>query len=248
MKKSNSSALVHLKLSIATPARGEMLPLVKPLTYPQRTRSILSPVNTYARPSIQASILKKSEVPVIHKFTNHVKANSFAYAVLAWLVLLSITVFLMLCEKLPAQQESIIGPVEPEVIEVVQEEPELTPYYASIAEAMTDEEMDLLKKVVYLESNDQTITGQKAVVEVIFNRVLHPDFPDTVRGVLTQKGQFSTISILHKAKPNAMQTEAIEGVLTETVPMMPNDVVYFATYHANGTFYERIGDHYFGRG
>lgn len=199
-------------------------------------------------PSERDSICpERREVPVIHKFLNTVKGNSFASAVVLWLTFLTIIVALMLGGKLPIQQAAAEVVEEPEVIEEVQEEPELTPYYAEIAAAMTDEEMELLEQVVYLESNDQSITGQKAVVEVIFNRVLHPEFPDTVSGVLKQKGQFSTISILHKANPNDMQREAIEAVLTETVPMMPTDVVYFATYHANGKFYERIGDHYFGR-
>lgn len=69
---------------------------------------------------------------------------------------------------------------------------------------ISDEEYELLKKIVAAESQTQELEGRKAVVEVIFNRVLSDEFPDSVKGVLSQKGQFSTWSI------NVKRIETIE--------------------------------------
>ena len=45
---------------------------------------------------------------------------------------------------------------------------------------MTDEELQELAAIVFLEAGNQSAEGQQAVVEVVFNRVLHSGFPDTV--------------------------------------------------------------------
>lgn len=51
---------------------------------------------------------------------------------------------------------------------------------------MTDEELAELAAVVFLEAGNQRAEGQQAVVEVVFNRVLHSAFPDSVHDVLHQ--------------------------------------------------------------
>ena len=51
---------------------------------------------------------------------------------------------------------------------------------------MTDEELAELAAVVFLEAGNQSAEGQQAVVEVVFNRVLHSAFPDSVHDVLHQ--------------------------------------------------------------
>ena len=52
---------------------------------------------------------------------------------------------------------------------------------------MTEEELNELAAVVFLEAGNQSAEGQQAVVEVVFNRVLHSAFPDTVHDVLHQE-------------------------------------------------------------
>lgn len=172
----------------------------------------------------------------------------FAVATAIWGVIMTVVMILGLNGQLPVQEEEVIeAPVEVVYIEqepVIIQEP--VSYYSYID--MTQEEVDLLAKVLYLEANNQSLTGQRAVVEVIFNRVRHEEFPDTVADVLYQRGQFSTIKSLDKAKPNEVQYDVIQTVLDESIPILTPDTVYFATSKASGTFYERIGDHYFCRG
>lgn len=51
---------------------------------------------------------------------------------------------------------------------------------------MTDAEREELAAIVFLEAGNQSADGQQAVVEVVFNRVLHSGFPNTVHDVLHQ--------------------------------------------------------------
>lgn len=125
--------------------------------------------------------------------------------------------------------------------------PHHTLYYEAVGAAMTEEEYHLLAKIVYLESGNQSLLGQRAVVEVVFNRVLDPRFPDNITDVIYQTNpvQFDTVKLLDKAAPTQEQYDAIDAVLAETVPILPADTIYFATYEANGKTYEKIGAHYF---
>ena len=113
---------------------------------------------------------------------------------------------------------------------------------------MTDEERDLLARILALEAHDQPDVGQRAVVEVVFNRIL-TGWASTVKGVLLQKGQFSTVKYLDKpyALPDGSEYENIDYVLSHGSTILPPDYVYFATYMANGKDFLQIQDHYFAR-
>ena len=47
-------------------------------------------------------------------------------------------------------------------------------------------ELDCLAEAVYYEARSETVRGQRAVAEVVMNRVKHPHFPKTVCGVVYQ--------------------------------------------------------------
>lgn len=100
--------------------------------------------------------------------------------------------------------------------------------YAAIT--MTEDEGRELEIILALEAQSEPYEGQKGVAEVIFNRVLSDKFPDTVHGVLSQKGQFSTWKYLDHPYnvPNEEQADAILDVLLEGPSVMPDlDYVYF---------------------
>jgi spore germination cell wall hydrolase CwlJ-like protein len=44
---------------------------------------------------------------------------------------------------------------------------------------------------VYYEARGETFTGQQMVAKVVLNRTKHPDYPDTICGVVYQPFQFS---------------------------------------------------------
>lgn len=55
-------------------------------------------------------------------------------------------------------------------------------------------DIDLLARTISAEARGESYIGQVAVGAVILNRVEHPSFPDTLSGVIYQKGAFSCIN------------------------------------------------------
>lgn len=129
-----------------------------------------------------------------------------------------------------------------EVVEIGQEA-----YYADIAATITESGRELLAKATYLEAGNQSMTGQRAVVEVILNRVMDDGFPNTIEEVLYQLGQFTTAPQLASAIPNEEQYEAVDLTLKTSTPILEPYVLFFATRLPDWqTKYEKIGAHYFG--
>lgn len=164
-------------------------------------------------------------------------------AVIVWALY---TVAILLFANRPTDAAQDHQP-ELEVITIYEEvlvhvPPENTAYYKDIA--LTDDEWLLLGQKIYAEAGNQTDLGKRAVVEVVLNRCLDPRFPDTVTEVLLAPGQFTSSNWVDEETAKA-QYPIIEAVLREEDPILRSDVVYFATYKANGTFYEQIGSHYF---
>lgn len=57
----------------------------------------------------------------------------------------------------------------------------------------TNDEVNLLAKVISAEARGESYEGQVAVGAVVLNRVAHPSFPDTISGVVYQNGAFSCV-------------------------------------------------------
>ena len=121
--------------------------------------------------------------------------------------------------------------------------------YSSVVASMTDEEYVELCQIVAAEAQTQCLEGQKAVVEVIFNRVLSPEWPNTVHGVLSQKGQFATWKLRNaKWVEPYRAVEAIAAVVANGRTVLPDtSYVYFDTKGINGRKKIKIQDHWFGR-
>lgn len=81
----------------------------------------------------------------------------------------------------------------PETLEIVPTKPpeeseptEFVSYYE-----YTEEELDLLARLIFSESGGESYDTKLKVASVVMNRVTDPYFPDTIRGVIYQKNQFS---------------------------------------------------------
>lgn len=53
--------------------------------------------------------------------------------------------------------------------------------------------LNLLARIISAEARGEPYTGQVAVGAVILNRIEHPSFPDTMAGVIYQKGAFTAL-------------------------------------------------------
>ncbi len=90
------------------------------------------------------------------------------------------------------------------------------------------EEVEWLARAVYGESRGESFKGQVAVAAVILNRVESTEFPDTIYGVIHQKGQFSAVEDGQiKLKPNQRAYRAAKEALAG------NDPTYGAVYFYN---------------
>lgn len=142
----------------------------------------------------------------------------------------------------PGEQTPVLS------VEVMpQPTPELVQRYSSVT--MTADERLELTGVIQLEAGNQCAEGQQAVAEVVLNRVISPEFPDTVHDVLhqgedTSRPQFSTIGNLALADPAAAQYDAIDAALYGP-SILPEDVVFFSRNGENDRVWGKIQDHVF---
>lgn len=100
---------------------------------------------------------------------------------------------------------------------------------------VTDEERELLAKVVHEEGNSESLECQKAIVSVIFNRVDGKIFGgDTIEEVVYEKTggyyQFSVVPLLSRTVPNDTNFEAVDYVI-KNGPTVPYYVCFFRSAH-----------------
>ena len=128
---------------------------------------------------------------------------------------------------------------EVEVTKVAEATPEPTP-------TKTYDSIDLIALSAEAEAGNQDLEGKRLVVDVILNRVDDPDFPNTVREVITQRNQFETWSngSINRVKPSE---STIEAVNLELASRLNYEILYFTAggYGKYGTHWRKVGDHYF---
>ena len=121
-------------------------------------------------------------------------------------------------------------------------EPIIESRYADIV--LSESDVELLARIIWLEARGECFEGQQAVAEVVFNRMLSGAFPDTLYGVIFEKGQFSTAKRVESATPGETQYRAIYEALTGP-NVLPLEVVFFATSPENDNVWGTIGGHTF---
>lgn len=112
------------------------------------------------------------------------------------------------------------------------------------------EDRELVAKILALEATGEPMEGQIAVVEVILNRVLSDEFPDTVYKVLSQRGEFSSWKYINKPynTPTDETYSAVDYVIANGATILPTDYLYFSRGRASyAKDYVKIGHHQFGR-
>lgn len=124
----------------------------------------------------------------------------------------------------------------------VENKPYVEPRYPGVE--LSQEDIQLLAKVIWVESRGEPARGQQAIAEVVLNRLVSDDFPDSVRDVLYQDNQFRSINFIKDATPTQAQYDAIEDALNGPY-VMPMDVMHFATYPVNNNVWGVIGGHVF---
>lgn len=78
-----------------------------------------------------------------------------------------------------------------------------------------NESLDLLARVIAAEAQGEPYVGQVAVGAVILNRVQHPDFPNTLAGVIYQPHAFESVTngLIWRRNPDAQAWQAAQDAL-----------------------------------
>lgn len=117
--------------------------------------------------------------------------------------------------------------------------------------SLSNDEFDMIAKVVYAESGNQEWEAQWMVACVILNRVESDSFPDTVKDVIFQDNpkQFCCAwdGGYDKAMPGDATNEAVAYALEQE--RIPADILFFTSNgYLKGTEpYEKVDDMYFSR-
>ncbi|HEX8192670.1 MAG TPA: cell wall hydrolase [Allosphingosinicella sp.] len=126
---------------------------------------------------------------------------------------------------------------------------------AASASAVSSSELDCLAKVVLYEAGSEPRAGQLAVAQVVMNRVRSPRFPNSICGVIYQRGQFSAIrsySPPRGARWNRALSLAREVISGEAAPVVGRALYFHATrvrpaFARTQTRVAQIGGHVFYR-
>ncbi len=110
---------------------------------------------------------------------------------------------------------------------------------------LTDEEIDLLARMVWIEAQGEPKNGQQAVAEVVLNRLASDGFQNTLRSVIYADGQFNSTKHLNNAKPTQTQYEMVEQALRGPY-VLPMNVYYFSAREPKtNNVWDTIGGHIF---
>ncbi|MEB1808795.1 MAG: cell wall hydrolase [Bacillaceae bacterium] len=117
--------------------------------------------------------------------------------------------------------------------------------------SLTEEEQDLLERLVTAEAKSEPFEGKVAVAEVVLNRMESEHFPDELEEVVYQENQFCPVTngSIHK-EATAKAEKAVEVALRGTNET--NDALYFYNDNIVKTSWleskqttTRIGQHVF---
>lgn len=123
------------------------------------------------------------------------------------------------------------------------------------AVTLSQEERDLLERLVQAEAGGESYEGKLAVATVVVNRVKHTSFPNTIKGVINQPGQFCPVRTgsINKMTASEDTKKAVRQVVDEGYRSFGSKVCYFMNpktatsdwMKKSKTFVVQIGNHHF---
>lgn len=112
---------------------------------------------------------------------------------------------------------------------------------------LSEEDFEFFARVVAAEDNgdhENDYDNQVAIAQVVWNRVDSPNWPNTVRGVLIESGQFSTVrkGNCHTTTNDNCRKAIIDAYVNRPHPA---NVIYFNSIGFSTEAYKKISDNYF---
>lgn len=118
----------------------------------------------------------------------------------------------------------------------------------------TNDQVNLLARVVAAEAEGEPFTGQVAVAAVILNRIEHPGFPNTLSGVVYQPHAFESVSngLVWRRTPSNEAVRAAQSALNGWDPTYGSTFFWNPSKPVSAWIWSRpivvrIGNHVFAR-
>lgn len=125
------------------------------------------------------------------------------------------------------------------------ESTESTELPTEISKSYTDEDLYILSHVIYGEASGRSWEHQIGVGSVVLNRVKDNRFPNTIKDVVFQKGQYAcTRDGNYNKKPN-QQAIDVAIYLLENGSQYPEYVIFQSQSKQGDSVYKKIGNTYF---
>ena len=137
---------------------------------------------------------------------------------------------------------------EPEQVEDIVED-------VVVEDVVVEDDLYWLSRIISAEAKGESIEGQIAVGNVVLNRMKSDEFPDTLKGVIFQKNQFSPVSNgMIYDEPTSESVESAKKVLVGE-KVVGDDVLFFYNPNVVGSsswiwsreVVDTIGNHNFAR-
>ena len=102
----------------------------------------------------------------------------------------------------------------------------------------TEEEREILYRIVEAEATDGTIQQKKNVASCILARVASNSFPNTIKGVVFEKGQFSPLKDgrYYSVKITDSTKEAVDEILANG---REHDYLFFCSYGCKSSYFAK---------
>ena len=109
---------------------------------------------------------------------------------------------------------------------------------------LTEEETNLLAKLVYVEARGESEDGQQAIAEVVLNRYTSGLFGKSLSAMIQDEDAFVPRKLLNAAKPAQAQYEAIDRALYGPY-VLPKEVMFYGRVRTTDSLWGSIGRHIF---
>jgi N-acetylmuramoyl-L-alanine amidase len=98
----------------------------------------------------------------------------------------------------------------------------------SVKISLTDNEIDLLARLVRAEAQTEPLKGKIAVACVVLNRVESKKFPDTIKEVIYERGQFQPVQNGEINKPADEESiKAVKAALSDQRHLAPGALFFY---------------------
>ena len=118
-------------------------------------------------------------------------------------------------------------------------------FFAERVPTYSEEDLEVLTRVLTGECQTGTWELQIAVGSVVLNRVAHEAYPNTIKGVVFQRGQYACVKDGNYYRtPTDRNREAARWLLTYG-SQVPANVIYQAQFRQGSGVWKKIGTEIF---